>query len=99
MRDKYFQNDHILWSFEIKINLSGSDGTQDGSVPTVTHEGESIQIWGCLCRIGTFQHANTPKHISKGVKDEKGFWPTPPHRSPLDLSGFGAVAEQRGVSD
>ncbi len=29
----------------------------------------------------------------------QGFWPTPPYRSSPDLSGFGAVAGQHGVSD
>ncbi len=29
---------------------------------------------------------------------QQGFWPTPPNRSSPDLSGFGAVAGQHGVS-
>ncbi len=29
---------------------------------------------------------------------QQGFWPTPPYRSSSDLSGFGAVAGQHGVS-
>ena len=61
----------IVWSDETKLELFGLNAKphiwrKPGTIPTVTHGGGSIMLWGCFSVAGTGRLVRIEEKVNRG---------------------------------
>jgi hypothetical protein len=85
LKDSQVMRNKILWSDETNIELFGLNAKchflrKPGTIPTVTHGGNSFMLWGCFSEEGTGRLVRFEAKMNSEILDENLLQSAQDHR-------------------